>query len=72
MFEKSQFYINFLKDFAIFHNRGEISILVKIFENFNFYEIFSQNLDYSYNWRKIPMLEKDSKNLDYKIFEQRQ
>ena len=40
MFEKSQFYINFLKNFEIFHNRGEISILVKAVENFNFNENF--------------------------------
>ena len=39
MFDKSQFYINFLKNFDIFHNLWEILILVKIFENFNFNEI---------------------------------
>ena len=40
MFKKSQFYINFLKNFENCHNRGEISILVKIFENFNFNKNF--------------------------------
>ena len=40
MFEKTQFHINFLKNVEIFHNRGEISILNKIFENFNFNENF--------------------------------
>ena len=36
MFEKSQFNINFQKNFEIFHNLGAIWILVKIFEDFNF------------------------------------
>ena len=36
MFAKSQFYINFLKNFEIFHKLGEILIVVKIFKNFNF------------------------------------
>ena len=36
MFEKSQFYINFLKNFEIFHHLGEILISVKFFLNFNF------------------------------------
>ena len=57
MFEKSQFYINFLKNFEIFHNRGEISILVK-FLKISILMKFSQNLDYSYNSRKMPILEK--------------
>ena len=29
MFEKSQFYINFFKNFEIFHKLGEILILVE-------------------------------------------
>ena len=40
MFEKSLFYTNLFKNFEIFHNLGEILILVKIFENFNFNENF--------------------------------
>ena len=36
MFEKSQVYINFLKNFEIFHNLGAILILVKILEDFKF------------------------------------
>ena len=40
MFEKSQFYINVLKNFEIFHKLGEILIEVKIFKNFNLNENF--------------------------------
>ena len=40
MFEKSQFYINFLKNFEIIHHLGEILISVNFFFNFNFNENF--------------------------------
>ena len=40
MYEKSQFYINFLNKFGNFLNLREISILVKIFDNYNLNDNF--------------------------------
>ena len=61
MFEKSQFYINILKNFESFYNFAVILILVKIFEDFNCK--LSQKLDFIDNWRKIPILSQNFRKL---------
>ena len=65
MFENSQFYIHFLKNFEIFHKLGEILILVKIFENFNFNDNFRKISISSTIDDKSLFWKKHSKNLDF-------